>query len=228
MNALKLQDLWSPRRTSPRLLQSASQRQSPFQIESASFQKVAPLRRSIRQRVVHGRNWWLAALITTVSLPAFAQPPASDTTAAQRVAMQKLNFLVGQWSGPAIISTGPGEPLHLTQTESVQYKLDGLVLLIEGAGHTAEGKTVFRALATVSFDDATNTYHFRAYNDGHYVDTALAVQKDGFSWGFDAGPARITNSMRLTDSGEWAETTDVTVGNNKPRRSVEMLLKRQP
>jgi hypothetical protein len=201
MNAPRFQDLWSSHKTNLHLLQPAS---------------------------VRGRNWWITALITTASLPAFAQQPASDTIATQRTAMQKLNFLAGQWSGPATIFAGPGEPLRLTQTESVQYKLDGLVLLIEGAGHTTEGKTAFRALATISFDDATNTYHFRAYNDGHYVDTAIVVQKDGFSWGFNAGPARITNSMRLTDSGEWAETTDVTVGSNKPRRSVDMLLKRQP
>jgi hypothetical protein len=34
--------------------------------------------------------------------------------------------------------------------------------------------------------------------------------------------------MRLTGKGEWQETTEVTVGNNPPRRTVDMLLQHQP
>ena len=89
-----------------------------------------------------------------------------------------------------------------------------------------DGKTQFEALATIAFDDASHTYHFRAYNEGRYLDTELAVQPDGFSWGFDAGPAKIRNTMHLTAKGEWQETTDVTFGNAPPHRSVDMLLQR--
>ena len=45
--------------------------------------------------------------------------------AAQRQAMKKLEFLVGHWSGTATVVRGPGEPLKLTQTEDVQFKLEG-------------------------------------------------------------------------------------------------------
>lgn len=155
-------------------------------------------------------------------------PPASNPVAAQREAMRKLSFLAGHWSGPASIHRGPGEPLHVTQTEDVQYKLDGLVLLIEGKSTDADGKVVFSALATVAYDDATHTYRFRAYNDGHYLDTELSVPENGFSWSFDSGPAHIVNTMHLTAKGVWNETTDVTFGGNPPFRSVEMLLQHQP
>jgi hypothetical protein len=113
--------------------------------------------------------------------------------------MRKLSFLAGHWSGPATIVRGPGEPLHLTQTEDVEYKLDGLVLLIEGKSTSAEGKVAFSALATIAYDDASHTYHFRAFHDGH-----------------------------LTDKGEWDEVTEVTVGSNPPHRSVDMQLQHQP
>ena len=156
------------------------------------------------------------------------QPPAPNPVAVQREAMQKLSFLAGHWSGPATIHRGPGEPLHVTQTEDVQYKLDGLVLLIEGKSTDLDGKIVFSALATVAYDDATRTYRFRAYNDGHYLDTELAVPDNGFSWSFTSGPAHIVNTMHLTAKGEWTETTDVTFGSNPPFRSVEMLLQHQP
>jgi hypothetical protein len=169
-----------------------------------------------------------AALLISFSLPLAAQQPPSNSVDVQREAMRKLSFLSGHWSGPVTIVRGPGEPLHLTQTEDVQYKLDGLVLLIEGKSTSADGKVLFSALATISYDDASHTYRFRAFNDGHYVDTELSVPTNGFSWSFTAGPAHIVNTMHLTGKGEWDEVTDVTVGSNPPHRGMEMQLQHQP
>lgn len=173
-------------------------------------------------------TWAALALPLALGAALAAQQPAPSSVAAQRDAMRKLSFLVGRWSGPVTIARGPGQELHLTQTEDVVYKLDGLVLLIEGKSTDAEGKAQFTALATISFDDASHTYRFRAYNEGHYVDTELSVPANGFSWGFTAGPAHIANTMHLTDKNEWQETTEVAVGNNPAHRSMEMLLKHQP
>jgi hypothetical protein len=153
---------------------------------------------------------------------------AQPTTEVQRQAMQKLGFLAGRWSGPVTIIRGPGDPLRLTQTENVQFKLGGVVLLIEGQSTGTDGKAQFQALATVSYDEASHTYRIRAYNDGHYLDTELMALPDGFAWGFDSGPAHIQNAMHLTAQGEWQEATEVVLGSNPPRHSVEMLLQRQP
>lgn len=163
------------------------------------------------------------ALLSVVSLTLLGQRPP-DPTPAQREAMRKLSFLAGNWSGPVSIAAGSGDPLHLTQTERVEYKLDGLVLLIEGKSIAGDGSTSFQALATVAWDDVSDGYRIRAYNAGHYVDAKLIVLGDGFSWGFDAGPAHIANTMHLTAKGEWQETTDVAFGGNPPQRSVDMLL----
>ncbi len=173
------------------------------------------------------QTWLGWALLCGLSVALPAQQPRSSSADVQREAMQKLAFLAGHWSGPVTIVRGPGEPLHLTQSENVEYKLDGLVLLIEGQSTGADGKAQFQALATIAFDDATHAYCFRAYNDGHYVDTELTVLTDGFSWGFEAGPAHIVNTMHLTGKGEWQEATEVTFGNNPPQRSVDMLLLHQ-
>lgn len=164
----------------------------------------------------------LAALLLGTLL--HAQHPDMPDTQAQRDAMQKLAFLSGRWSGPVTISRGQGEPLRLIQTEDVNFKLNGLVLLIAGRSTSGDDKAQFEALATIAYDDASHTYRFRAYNNGRYVDTELTVQSDGFSWGFTAGPAKIENTMHLTAKGEWQETTDVIFGNAPPHRTVEMLL----
>ncbi|HUB29750.1 MAG TPA: hypothetical protein VL967_08635 [Terracidiphilus sp.] len=179
----------------------------------------------------HSNLSWarVSAAMAVVALGASgltAQQPG-NSVAVQQEAMKKLAFLAGHWSGPATIARGPGEPLHLTQTENVEYKLDGLVLLIEGKSTGEDGKAQFEALATIAYDDAAQSYRFRAYNGGHYVDTELKAAPDGFRWGMDAGPAHIVNTMRLTAKGEWQETTEVTFGSNPPRQTVEMLLRKQ-
>jgi hypothetical protein len=153
---------------------------------------------------------------------------APDAKAEQLQAMKKLAFMAGHWGGPVTITQGPGEPLKLTQTEEIQFKLDGLVMLVEGTSRSAEGKVLFNALATIAFDESTHSYHIRAYHDGHYIDTELTVVPDGFSWSFPAGPGRVANTMHLTAKGEWAETTDFVMGGDPPRRSVEMLLQQLP
>jgi hypothetical protein len=164
----------------------------------------------------------------SLSLPVAAQQPGSNSVDVQREAMRKLSFLAGHWAGPITVVRGPGEAVHLTQTEAVEYKLDGLVMLIEGKSTDVDGKVQFNALATIAYDDASHTYRFRAYNGGHYVDTELSAPANGFSWSYAAGPAQIVNTMHLTDKGEWSEVTDVTVGGNPPHRSVDMLLQHQP
>jgi hypothetical protein len=167
------------------------------------------------------------AFVISFNLSLAAQQPDSNSVDTQREAMRKLSFLAGHWSGPVTIVRGPGEALHLTQTEDVEYKLDGLVLLIEGKSTSPDGKVLFSSLATIAYDDA-HTYHFRAYHDGHYLDTELSVPTNGFSWSFTAGPAHIVNTMHLTSKGEWDEVTEATVGSNPPHRSVEMHLQHQP
>jgi hypothetical protein len=73
-----------------------------------------------------------------------AQQPRTPDLNAQRAAMKKLEFLVGKWAGEARMLRGTGDPLVMMQTEEVQYKLDGLVLVIEGVGK-ADGKPVLQA-----------------------------------------------------------------------------------
>jgi len=46
--------------------------------------------------------------------------------------MKKLGFLVGKWTGEARLLRGPDESVELLQTEEAKYKLDGLILVIEG------------------------------------------------------------------------------------------------
>jgi hypothetical protein len=161
-----------------------------------------------------------------IACTAFAQPQRPNVK-AQGEAMKKLAFLVGTWTGDAT-TVRPNQKIKVKQTEEVSYKLDGLVLLIEGTGRNPEnGEVMFRALATVSYDDAAGVYHFRAYNEGSYLDAELKVPDRGFEWGYKAGPAQIAFAMKLNDTGDWVETGDVTVGNTPAQRFFDMTVRKQ-
>ena len=57
--------------------------------------------------------------------------------------MKKLGFLIGQWAGEARLLRGPTESVELLQTEEAQYKLDGLIVVIEGVGRSKSGASPF-------------------------------------------------------------------------------------
>ena len=117
---------------------------------------------------------------TALPVVTMAQIPRTPDTEAQRSAMKQLDFLAGKWSGEARVQRGPGEPLELIHTEEAQYKLDDLILIIEGIAKTkAEGKVALQAFGVVSYDDGTGTYRMRAYNDGRYLETDLKLIEDG-------------------------------------------------
>src|SRR5438552_5786113 len=104
------------------------------------------------------RTITLLLALVSVGIPCGAQALRTPDVEAQRTAMKKLSFLVGKWSGDASVLQGQGRFVDLSQTEEVQFKLDGLVLMIEGVGRAkSDGKLALQALGLVSFDDEFGT-----------------------------------------------------------------------
>ncbi|MGB9464061.1 MAG: hypothetical protein WBR10_03020 [Candidatus Acidiferrum sp.] len=144
--------------------------------------------------------------------------------------MKKLSFLVGKWSGEARILRGAGVTLELVQTEEAQYKLDGLVLMIEGIGcNKADGKAALQALGIVSYDDETETYRMRAFNDGRYLETELKLADDGkgMLWGFALGEIKTSSVLRIDEMGDWTELHEITIGSQPPRKFMELKVNPQ-
>lgn len=75
---------------------------------------------------------------------------------AQRAAMARLAPLIGRWEGQADMRAP--RQMTLYQSERVEPDLDGLILVIRGAG-----APVFQAVAMVSFDERRSVYEFRSY-----------------------------------------------------------------
>lgn len=158
------------------------------------------------------------------------QPLRMPDVKSQRAAMKKLSFLIGRWAGEARILRGPGETDELNQQEEAQYKLDGLVLTIEGTGCSkGDGKTALQALAFVSYDDQSGRYIMRAFNDGRYLETELKLAEDGhgITWGFALGEIKTSSMLRINEVGDWTELTEITIGAQPPRNYMELRVSRQ-
>jgi hypothetical protein len=168
----------------------------------------------------------LAALLGDACM---AQTPRTPNVEAQRTAMKKLEFLVGEWSGEATVLRGPGQFAEMTQTESVQFKLDGLVLTIEGVGRTKiDGNPALQALGLISFDDETGTYKMRAFNDGRWLETDVKLADGGksISWGFAIGAYKTTTVLRINETGEWTEHGELLINGRAPQKMIDLRVKR--
>ena len=158
-----------------------------------------------------------------------AQPPKTPNIEAQRAAMKKLEFLVGDWSGEASVLRGPGQFVDLAQTESAQFKLDGLLLVIEGVGRgQTDHRPALQALGLISFDDDAGTYQMRAFNDGRWVETEVKLADDGksISWGFALGEFKTSTVLRINDNGEWTELGQLTIGDRPPQKMMDLKVRR--
>ena len=158
-----------------------------------------------------------------------AQTPRTPNVEAQRTAMKKLEFLVGNWSGEASVLRGPGQFAELAQTESAQFKLDGLVLVIEGVGRSkTDGKPSLQALGLISFDDEAGTYKMRAFNDGRWLETEVKLIDGGnsLSWGFALGEFKTTTVLRINGNGEWTELAELVISGRRPQKMMDLKVRR--
>jgi hypothetical protein len=148
---------------------------------------------------------------------------------AQRAAMKKLGFLVGKWNGEARLLRGPSEWMDMHQSEEAQYKLDGLILVIEGVGRTkSDSHSVLQAFGIISFDDETATYRIRAFNDGRFLESEVKLldQDNAISWGFALGQMTTKSVLRINESGEWTELAEIKIGSEPAKTLLELTVRR--
>ena len=160
-----------------------------------------------------------------LATPATAQVAAPDKIAAQRAAIEKLDFMNGRWRGPAVTQM-PGGAHQVTQTERIGNFLDGTLKLIEGHGYNADGTTGFHAFGVVSFDDAKGEYVFSSHAQGHAGTFAFRRTDTGYVWDIPAGPKMTIRYTATITATHWNEVGDRIVEGALPQRFFEMNLTR--
>jgi hypothetical protein len=173
-------------------------------------------------------NTLMFCLVACLAAMAVQPPPQGPDVNAQREAMKKLGFFVGQWAGGGRMLRAPGEWIEFDQTEHGEYKLDGLLLVIEGEGRAkSDGRVVLRAYGIVSYDEIADKYHMRAFNDGRWLESDVIVADKGkeLTWGFTLGEISTKSKLRLTGAGEWTESHDITIGPQPAKKFMELTVK---
>ena len=168
-------------------------------------------------------------------------PPRASTDAAimerarsdvQKV-MEPLQWLVGEWEGPAQLSFGEGQKMTITQRESVVSAAFGTALIIRGSGSfrtTAGEREVFQAAALLSYDLKTRTYLF-ASSSGAGVAGSYQASVDGsvLTWSYiDPEGAHTRYVISRTDDDKWQETGEVSRdGGSSWKQNFVMTLNRK-
>lgn len=184
---------------------------------------------------------FLLLLGLVIGRPAVAQEqkaeasPAQDAAAVQRGAMKRLDPWVGVWKGSGWILMGRNQPRQeFTITETVQSKLGGRVLLVEGAGRGKDAKTgaevdMHNTLAVFSYDEIAKVYRFRTHEAaGRALDAEAKPIDGGLEWGFrdETRGATIRFTIRL-DGNRWHEVGEASMDGKTWHKFMDMTLERQ-
>lgn len=160
-----------------------------------------------------------------LAVPVLAQAPPPTTEAPE--AMRRLSSWAGTWSGEGWMRVGPGEPERFKGVETIESKLGGHLILIEGKHHRAGSDVlVHHAFATVSFDATTGGYKFRSHlANGRGGDYTAEWNDGAFIWFLQSpGRGKIKFTIRI-EGQDWHEIGEME-RNGKWVPYFEMRLKR--
>ena len=167
------------------------------------------------------------AILTPASAP--AQAPDGS---ANRTAIERLGFMVGRWRGEAWMQRGP-ERVQTQMTETVESRVGGTVLLVEGLGivpgqGTTPARTVHHALGVVAFDPQSNGYILRSYiATGQWGEFVLTPIDGGVQWSREVPGGRIRNTAHI-GGDEWHEIGEFSRDGVTWTQIMEMRLRREP
>ena len=165
--------------------------------------------------------------------PPSAPVPGTDALAEQRQAIARLGDWVGEWEGSGWAVSRAGRE-EFTIHESVESKLGGLALLVQGLGKSRRpdgGEEVVShdALAVLTWDPEGDRYVFRHYTaDGRHGESELVTTDDGWRWGFQDPHSGVHVRFTAEIGAEtWHERGEVSLdGGATWRPMLEMELRR--
>jgi len=157
----------------------------------------------------------------------------AKSTAAVREEMKKLEFLHGRWEGEATVDRGPGGRHTIRQTENVEAKLGGALLLVQGKGFEKDAgggeRVAFEALAVLSPDAAAGPGHYRFRSwlpDGRYVDADAVLEGGKLIWSHQDGRGGTVRYTIVVGANGWHETGENVREGAPPTKFFEMTVTR--
>lgn len=144
----------------------------------------------------------------------------------KRSEMKNLDRLIGQWKGAGWIQQGANRETF-EGTETVQKKISGLALLVEGNYKNKEGVIIHDTLAVISPNLKTKTYDFQTYlANGMNGNQELKIVEGGWQWGFQFPGGAMRYTIKI-ENNVWSEIGEMSRDSGKTwAKFFEMSLKK--
>ena len=145
--------------------------------------------------------------------------------------MNAVGFMVGEWAGEGWIAMGPDGPQKFSSRETIESRLDGLVLVIEGVHESLEetnqGETIHHAVATLSWNDGAGVYDFRSHlANGRSGDYEGRIEAGAFVWGMEIPGRTIRYTITIDEENQWTEVGETSTDGTTWSKFFEMTLQR--
>lgn len=172
----------------------------------------------------------LVALITLSAFNLSAQESAPEAAGADPglQAMSKLASMIGEWKGSGWMRRGPGEPSHTLSLETVESKLGGRLLVVEGLHHSKDDPTqvVHHAFGVISYNSESGHYRFHTHlASGQSGDYEMRLEGEDILWFLDTPRGKIRYTIQIKD-GEWQEIGEFSADGEKWQQFFGMDLQR--
>jgi hypothetical protein len=174
----------------------------------------------------------ICSLLGVVVILQTAAPIEKPSVVAEK--MKAFAFLVGEWEGTGTTQMGPGPKLSSKVKESVQFRLSGNALLVEGLGtakisEDGPEKPVHESIGLITWDSKQNRYvmHAMTARAGR-VEPTIEVGEKMLTWGFETGTGgKVRFVIKINDKGQWVETGEFSQDGKTWTNFMEMTLTRK-
>ena len=148
----------------------------------------------------------LSVLAVLLSLVATDPSPAKTPADRGMEMMQALPPLTGHWKGGGTIRMGTREPVSFVGEETVETRLDGRVVLIEGKHFLPDrSRMVHHAFAMLTYDEQAGGYRFRTHlSNGRGGEYPARMENGALIWEMDSPQGRTEYIITIEDD-EWKE-----------------------
>jgi|GEM_PF-495284 len=155
----------------------------------------------------------LIVLVCSILVSAQEQPGKEQISA-----MRKLNFLTGNWKGSGWIFLRNGQRSEFNEKENIKWKLDSLLLVIEGLGtnnnsNGGETRTVHNAYAIVYYNNQTGNYHWQSFisSGQSMLSNASLINDSTLVWQMDISPQmKIRYTIAVSGGKIWNEIGEMS------------------
>ena len=151
----------------------------------------------------------IVSICLIFTLSSYGQSLTTDSTSQKEVG--KLAFIVGNWEGEGWRMERDGKKHTFTQSEKIQFKLDGTAVLIEGLGKDKD-QVIHNALAIITYNKAEKNYSFKSFLSSGLGGSFKAELLDDKLYWYPNESIRYIIS--LNDSGQWYETGEMNRQGN--------------